>query len=117
MFTDFLDRVWAALHEHPWETRDVSVGAIVDADFGDRFAEPRRSYADLGSRGPRRIGPSREGVRATLPDCDVTPFIVDPASTPDAWCIEEVGTIELHHREYSKKLRVLGAGDDLHATD
>jgi hypothetical protein len=83
-------------------TPEVCVGVVVDADFGDRLL-------DLAGRMPVWIAATTanravaERVRATLPDCDVTTFTVDPAGTPDAWCTAELATIELHHGEFSKE--------------
>jgi hypothetical protein len=101
-FSDFLDRQWAALDKHAWETRDVSVGVVVDADFGDRLLNlATRMPVWVAATPPNRAAAER--VRATLPDSDVTTFTVDPAGTPDAWCIAELETIELHHGEHSEK--------------
>jgi hypothetical protein len=85
---------------------DVSktVTIVVDPEFGDRlYAVAKETPVWIVDTPINRA--AAEVVRAQNPEhhppSGVTTFQVERNSTPDEWCANILGAVDLHHGEYS----------------
>jgi hypothetical protein len=94
------------------------VAIVLEAHFGERLY-------DLASRIPvwivdtstnRAAAQRYRDLNREQPDHEVvTTFKVDPTQSPETWLTEILGTVDLHHGEYSQHpaytaIEVFGAG-------
>jgi hypothetical protein len=83
--------------------REVIVSIVVEPGFGERLDE-------VAARGPVWIAdtPTNRSAaerwwRAHYPYSEyegVTTFLVNPAASPDDWCIEVLPTVDMHYGAY-----------------
>jgi hypothetical protein len=81
-----------------------TVTIVVDPEFGDRlYAVAKETPVWIVDTPLNRA--AAEFVRAQNPEhrppSDVTTFQVDRDSTPEEWCANILGAVDLHHGEYS----------------